>query len=253
MGKCTLEESIFKPARAFEETPEVVAADTERDELYNYIEGIIMTNCLAPVEEKRTAATALMFTVDNYKAIDRKPYAEETALVRNFVLDLQSAAKVPHVATLGLTEAVALLNTKNEAFDAKYGQRSVTNLSREVKQKMKEIRPEVDAAGSKMFDIIDALYLVNETVAKDATTHTDLAAMIDGLNAPLLWAKEILDSRKGGGKSGSGNKPSTDDDNGGNSGNNTDDGHQEAPEPNPGGGNNNNGGSDKPPNPESPD
>jgi hypothetical protein len=69
------------------------------------------------------------------------------------VIDLQSAAKAPHIATLGLTEAVALLNTKNEAFDEKYGQRSVTNLSREATSRVTLEIPEETLATAEIIMI----------------------------------------------------------------------------------------------------
>jgi hypothetical protein len=253
------EEAILKPAQGYEDTPEVEEKDHARDRLLLYVDGTIRTNLYAPDEAKRTAAVALDFNRKNYKTTVRKSYADETALIRNYCHDLKSAAKAPHLATLGLTDPVDMLETLNEEFATLYGERSMEAYHKDLLMKLPEARLHTDETAEAMFDTIDWLYAANEKTAKDATKHDDLGGMINGINAHAHWANKVLERRAGGDKSADYSDDPTPDkekpgeapepivpDGPDDSGNGGEGGSGDSGSGNPPGG-------DKPPNPEEPD
>ena len=56
-----------------------------------------------------------------------------------------------------------------------------------------------DEAARKLFEAINALYLVNELVDKDQSKETEIGAVIDAVNAEIVQFSETL-SRRGVGK-----------------------------------------------------
>ena len=99
---------------------------------------------------------------------------------------------------LGLTEAVAQLQTANDAFNAVYMGRSGEKLVRASSETMKSIRPKVDAAYRTLASAINALYQVNSLITRSEATETDLGGMIDGVNALIVQLHQTLSLRGAG-------------------------------------------------------
>ena len=180
------ENTAFIQNRAYESTKEIEAKDRERDDLFLYIKQTVDSNLYCPVANKKAAAEKLAFAMKPYRSANSKAFAENTAQVTNLVLDFQSEAYAGYVQLLGLTEAVAQLQTANDAFNAVYMGRSGEKLVRASSETMKSIRPKVDAAYRTLASAINALYQVNSLITRSEATETDLGGMIDGVNALIV-------------------------------------------------------------------
>lgn len=196
------EDEAFIQNRAYASTQEIEAKDRERDELFLYVKQTIDTNQYCPVADKKEAAQKLAFVLKPYRSANKKPFAENTAQVTNFVSDMQDSTNAAYVSTLGLTDAVAQLKTANEAFNEVYMGRSGEKLTRASNEKMKTIRPQVDDAYRAVASAINALYQVNELVTRNAATSETLGTLIDNINALCIQLQQTLSAR------GAGSKPS---------------------------------------------
>lgn len=201
------EDDAYMQNQAYENTKEIEAADRKRDDYFLYLAQTIDTNVYCPIAIKKAAAQALKYALSPYRGANTKPLAENTALITNFVQDLQKPANAAHVTTLGLTEAVAELKTANEAFNALYAGRSDEKLVRAGSETMKTVRPKVDEAYRALCSAINALYQVNELVTRNESSRTALGGVIDAINAITLQLQQTLSRR------GAGGKPSTPSDN----------------------------------------
>jgi len=192
------ENTAFIQNRAYESTKEIEAKDRERDDLFLYIKQTIDSNLYCPVANKKAAAEKLAFAMKPYRSANSKAFAENTAQVTNLVLDFQSEAYAGYVELLGLKEAVAQLQTANEAFNAVYMGRSGEKLVRASSETMKSIRPKVDAAYRTLASAINALYQVNSLITRSEATETELGGVIDGVNALIVQLHQTLALRGAG-------------------------------------------------------
>lgn len=192
------ENTAFIQNRAYESTKEIEAKDRERDDLFLYIKQTIDSNLYCPVANKKAAAEKLAFAMKPYRSANSKAFAENTAQVTNLVLDFQSEAYAGYVELLGLKEAVAQLQTANEAFNAVYMGRSGEKLVRASSENMKSIRPKVDAAYRTLASAVNALYQVNSLITRSTATETELGGVIDGVNALIVQLHQTLALRGAG-------------------------------------------------------
>ena len=192
------ENTAFIQNRAYESTKEIEAKDRERDDLFLYIKQTVDSNLYCPVANKKAAAEKLAFAMKPYRSANSKAFAENTAQVTNLVIDFQSEAYAGYVQLLGLTEAVAQLQTANEEFNAVYMGRSGEKLVRASSETMKSIRPKVDAAYRTLASAVNALYQVNSLITRSADTETELGGVIDGVNALIVQLHQTLSLRGAG-------------------------------------------------------
>ena len=192
------ENTAFIQNRAYESTKEIEAKDRERDDLFLYVKQTVDSNLYCPVATKKAAAEKLAFAMKPYRSANSKAFAENTAQVTNLVLDFQSEAYAGYVEQLGLTEAVAQLQTVNDEFNAVYMGRSGEKLVRASSENMKSIRPKVDAAYRTLASAVNALYQVNSLITRSANTETELGGVIDGVNALIVQLHQTLSLRGAG-------------------------------------------------------
>ena len=192
------ENTAFIQNRAYESTKEIEAKDRERDDLFLYVKQTVDSNFYCPVATKKAAAEKLAFAMKPYRSANTKAFAENTAQVTNLVLDFQSEAYAGYVEQLGLTEAVAQLQTVNDEFNAVYMGRSGEKLVRASSENMKSIRPKVDAAYCTLASAVNALYQVNSLITRSANTETELGGVIDGVNALIVQLHQTLSLRGAG-------------------------------------------------------
>lgn len=189
------EDTAFIQSRALAGTADVEAKDAVRDELLRYVCSIIDAKQYSPIADEKAAAKRLRTKVAPYWRANVKPYAENTALVDNMVQDLLSTDYSANTATLGLTDIVTQLKTANDDFNAAYTGRSSEKETRELTDKMKQIRPQVDEAYRTLVQAINSLYNVNALITKDAATETTLSAVIDSVNALILQLSQTVSLR----------------------------------------------------------
>lgn len=192
------EDLAFKQNTAFEQTPEIVAQDRARDDLFMYVRNLIDANLTCPVADKKEAAEKLAFVMRPYRNAPYKSYLENTTLVINMVADLQQDANKTYLTTLGLTEAVAQLKTANDTFNRTFTLRSDERLNRDTADKMVELRPQVDEAYRAAAKVINALSCVNTLVTHDTAQEALLSQLIDDINAQVVEFQHTLVRRNGG-------------------------------------------------------
>ena len=189
---CDVEDACYSKTQGFLSTPEIKALDQERGEVFIFISMSIAAAAHSPVKETKEAAIRLDYLLKPHKYAYDMNYVEETGSIANFVSKLKAEENVADVAKIGLTDAVALLEEKNEAFNVLYSSRSIDALGRSTSETMKTIRPKVDEAFKALVSAINAIYQVNELVTKSPETKEELGEVITQINAHLLQLQKIL-------------------------------------------------------------
>ena len=195
-GLFAKEDESYLQSLGYADTKEIEAKDTVRDQRFRYLTLSVQTKSLSTTEAEVVAAEKVAFAMKPYTGAASKPFSENTAMVEDLVKKLQTTEYTSYVQTLGLTEAVAALKTANDDFVAVYSRRADEKRIRNVSNNLKTIRPQVDEAARKLFEAINAIYLVSEMIEKDAAKIAATGAVIDAVNAEILQFSETL-SRRG--------------------------------------------------------
>jgi len=203
------EDAAFIQSRALAGIADVEAKDAVRNELMRYVCSIIDAKQLSPITTEKAAAKRLRMKITPYWRANVKPYAENTSMVANMVQDMQSADIAADTSTLGLTDIVAQLKAANDDFNATYTGRSSEKEQRELTEKMKTIRPQVDEAYRSLAQAVNSLYTVNALITKDAATETALAEVIDKVNGLILQLSQTVSVREAKAESKNGKKKET--------------------------------------------
>lgn len=193
------EDDAYLQTQAFEDTEEIYKKDAASDQYFRYIYLSVKTKKLSLVEAEAQAAKKVAFGIEIYAGAATKPFGENIAMIEDMVKKLQSPDYAPAIKTLGLTDAVAALKTANDEFMAIYSHRADEKRMRSISDNLKKIRPQVDEAAAKLFEAINALYLVNELVEKDTAKEAEIGTVINAINAQIVQFSETL-SRRGAGK-----------------------------------------------------
>lgn len=193
------EDEIYLQSQAFADTNDLSATDAKRDKLFRLVKLTVESKELSLTEADANAAGKVAFAMKPYKAAANKPDAENTAMVTDLVRKLQSDDYAGYIETLGLTTAVEELKKANEAFSTLYSHRADEKRVRTVTENLLQIRPQVDEAARKLFEGINAVYLVSEVVEKDTAKVQEIGTVIDAVNAEIVQFSETL-SRRGVGK-----------------------------------------------------
>lgn len=190
------EDSIYLQNKAFADTKELSDKDAVRDRFFRLVKLTIQSKQLSLIPAEVAAGDKLAFAMKPYSTAASKPDAENTAMVSDFVKKLQSDEYSSYVQTLGLTEVVASLKTANDEFAELYSRRADEKRVRTVTETLLQIRPQVDDAARKLFEAINAIYMVSEMIEKDAAKTAAIGAVIDAINAEIVQFSETL-SRRG--------------------------------------------------------
>lgn len=190
------EDSIYLQNQGFAGTKELSDKDAVRDRLFRLVRLTAQSKELSLVPEEAAAGRQLAFAMKPYGNAASKPDAENTAMVSDLLKKLQSEEYSPYVQTLGLAGAVAALKTANDEFAELYSRRADEKRERTVAEKLLQVRPLVDEAARKLFEAINAVYMVSEVVEEDAAKMAAVGAVVDAVNAEIVQFSETL-SRRG--------------------------------------------------------
>ena len=191
-GVFDTEDACYLQSRGFESTPEIEASDEERDEMLVFMTQSILAATHSPVKETKEAANRLYFILKPHLQAYSLNYVAETGSIADLCGKLKAEENAADVEKVGMTDAVALLEEKNNAFNELYSSRSIDVLSRTTSETMKTIRPKVDEAFKALVSAINAIYQVNELVTKSSETKEELGEVITQINAHLLQLQKIL-------------------------------------------------------------
>lgn len=196
--KFKIEDEAYLISRANYNTADVDAADKLNDGYFSTFKTSVKGFLNWPVAEKSAAARRVDFLINGYRDAYRRPLLENRAMIENLIQELRSEKYSADVTLLGLDDIVGLLESSNNDCRAKIAARASDTLAQEAADKLKTIRPEVDAAAQLLFDAINAIYMVYGLIEKDAAKEAEIGAVIDGVNKHLLLYSSTL-SRRGAG------------------------------------------------------
>lgn len=163
-------------ARAYIETPQLAAADSERDSITVYLFGAIRTAALSPIAQVREPAEALLLITKPYTGLQGEARDRQTTKTDGLILDLMKPENAARIAALGQTQIITLLDEANKKYQQiKDG---LTNLkAAEDLEASKVVRPRTDANYLRITELIFATYLLG-----DAAIRAEIAPLIDRLN-----------------------------------------------------------------------
>ena len=98
------------------ETPEMQAAEADRDTTANYIVRRVLNPDQLPLATERAAARAMEPFFRGYANVASLPVAQETEVINGLLRDLAKPEYAEHVATLGLAAAIAELKRLNDKY-----------------------------------------------------------------------------------------------------------------------------------------
>lgn len=202
------EDEIYLRNQAYADTGAIDAKDRECDICFTTLTTSVDSYLHWPVAAKSEAATKLQYALKPFRKANSKPLAENRAMITNCIQALRSDEYSASVTLLGLDEIVNLLETKNNECNALMADRLEEQRSRAEADKLREIRPQVDAAFELVRKAINAMFLMNELVDQDATKKQEIGAVIDSVNKYLLAYTATLSRRGAGAKANV--KPGTD-------------------------------------------
>ncbi|NDW13563.1 hypothetical protein D0T50_11775 [Bacteroides sp. 214] len=186
------ENAAYLRNRDYMETPEIEAADKQRDEIFRYIAQIIESNLKCPLEDKKAAAKRLNYYLKPYRNAPELTLAQETAAVTDFVDKMKTEAAPADLSKIGIAGDLDTLKAANDAFNALYTQRSEKVLTRATSETMKTIRPKVDEAYKQLAEAINALYMVNHLVTRSNSTEATIGTVIDDVNSYIAQLQTTL-------------------------------------------------------------
>ncbi len=178
IGEFDIEKLVYRPNKAFLETPEIVKRDAKRDRDFAYI--VMMTDAgqFSPDEAVVEAWRKAVFAVDPYRGAARLEYTANTGRIDGFLAMAESPEFAPAFETLGLTAAIQQLRADQQAFVEVYHARDKEITVRVTSETMRTIRPKVDKRAHYLFEVLNALILANSLMTKDAAMEAHLSAVI---------------------------------------------------------------------------
>ena len=186
------ESEAFTRNRAFEETKEIQAADQKRDELFFFIKRFIENMKYNPDPVLKSAGRNLDEALEPYRNAHRKSFQENTQLIDSFVKQMgENESRFKALEHLDLIRPLELLKVANENFRAIYNERSAKRRQRNMKDKLKQLRPQVDQAFFEVVKFINAGYLVSHEITKEKQVIDELGDIIDKMNG---YTTEMLDA-----------------------------------------------------------
>lgn len=199
------ESLCFSPEKGFLDTPEVLAADRRRVEVFLFYKNAVLNFAdYCPDESLREVASSPAFLFRSVANAGREEYTGKTATL-DYVAD--QLARPPYaeaLARLGLAAAPADIASANEAFNALYMRRAAEMRERSVADKTRALRPLTDRAFDELAKAINALYAANELVTRDEGRRALLDRLIDDMNAHILQLRKVARKQRSGAADGEG-------------------------------------------------
>lgn len=165
-----LESSIVRRQTTYVSTVQLNDADKVRDNAMGVILNIITAHKTNTIEAKRSAALALDAMVAPYRGISNHEKRTQTREVAGLLAVLNKEEAMAHIATLNLTEEVALLAEKNATFAAVYDEKLQEEVERLPQKDIdtEELRKQIDEKYAEIVQTVNAYAIVQPTEAIEA-------------------------------------------------------------------------------------
>jgi hypothetical protein len=188
---------LYKVSQKSEETKELTMRDQMRDEDFKFFGRSVAYESRSLDADTKAAAERLEEVLRNYKGANQKALGENTALVTNFLQDLEKPENRAAVETLSLVALVESLKANNTAVALLYDKRSESLNSRHEEGRLAVVRIEVDKAYLTLVRGLNAFYVANEYGEKNAGLRERLEEIIDGVNARIEQTRLVYARRTG--------------------------------------------------------
>lgn len=199
------ESLCFNPDKGFLETPEVLAADRRRVEVFLFYKNAVLNFAdYCPDESLREVAAPPAFLFRSLANAGREEYTGKTATLGYVADQLARPPYAEALERLGLAAASADIASANKAFEAIYMRRAAETRARSVADKTRALRPLTDRAFDALAKAINALYAANELGTGDEERRALLDRLIDGVNAHILQSRMAARKRRKGATDGEG-------------------------------------------------
>lgn len=190
------ENEAYLKNRAYEDTKLIDEKNTACDRRYRAFDLAVQSKLLGDTAAEVKAAERITFLMSPYKGAPNKPHAENIAMVKDLLEQLESDAYSTEIETLGLTTLVASLKTSVKEFEAALSKRASERLARVSSDNLLSIRPVVEQDFADLAQLITAIYLVATYVDKDTERVAEVEKVIDAVNAEIIRYQDTL-SRRG--------------------------------------------------------
>lgn len=185
--KYDTENEVLQKIRKSDITSKISDMDSERDELYRGILFAVKSATTHFNMNTRAAAERVSILTEKAGDVIRKPYNEETAAISTLVQEAKGAYATDF-ATIGLTDWIDIIDTKNKAFVELMNNR-YSDLSVQTEFNMKEIRSEIDEIYRSIVTRIQALLII--------TPSPELETFVKELNVRIGKYNHNIALRKG--------------------------------------------------------
>jgi hypothetical protein len=191
------EDEAFTRNRAFEETKDIQAADQKRDELFFFIKRFIENMKYNPDPILKSSGRLLDEALEPYRNAHRKSFQENTHMIDSFIKEMEeNEQRFKALEHLDLIRPLELLKAANESFRSLYDERSAKRRQRSMKDKLKQLRPQVDQAFFEVVKFVNAVYLVSHEITKEQSVINELELIIDKINEYTTLMLEVIEQRR---------------------------------------------------------
>ncbi len=188
------EDELFKLSQKSDTTIEIEAADKKRNKLFRLFKQSVNLELNNSSVEKKEAADRLKFLLDVYKDISYVAYTENSALLTNFLQDLEEMRYSIPAGILQLTSLAEELKKANDLFKDLYRYRTSQEYE-SLEEKLKEARKESDLALFTVSEQIGSLYQIEFLKDPETEETKNLSFLIKEINAHLDKAETIYARR----------------------------------------------------------
>ena len=174
-------EAALNQEKANEETRQLEALDSERDDYYTGLTYLINGYAMGKDTAKKEAAQVVKLLLRAQgKNVARQNYQAETAILNKVVKALTTDAKyTAAVAALGLQTWVGDIDAANLAFEAKFKSRNTSISTNDAGPAFGELRKETLPLIDRLFDLISSRYY---TAMEDAQPTAAYEALVKEIN-----------------------------------------------------------------------
>ncbi len=165
------EDEALKKIVKSEFTAKIHEADKARDEIYLGMAETVTATLRHFNPNVRQAAERLKILFDTYGNVANKPLNEETSAIYNILQELKGKYTAD-VASVGLTQWVAELETRNQTFEGLVKERFDETAARTTDIVMKQARAQLDEVYKTIVERVNALAIVEGVAAYEAFIKT---------------------------------------------------------------------------------
>jgi hypothetical protein len=165
------EDEALKKIVKSEFTAKIHEADKARDDIYLGMAETVTATLRHFNPNVRQAAERLKILFDTYGNVVNKPLNEETSAIYNILQELKGKYTAD-VASVGLTQWVAELETRNQTFEGLVKERFDETAARTTDIVMKQARAQLDEVYKTIVERINALAVVEGVATYEAFIKT---------------------------------------------------------------------------------